>query len=259
MNYYTLDQAITLFSDAKISRFFDFPQLADICSRGLLTPTVFYSKCLGHIDRETHNHQQHQAIKDACTFKGYLTSDALSDLLADYANNPNPASDTPTARLSTATIYETSRAYYAWGDNTHAPTPFNRGDMVSLLSSEPSHDEPQPPTTHDRAKSDIFTVTPTMLRLPADEVHRCIDDIKAEHASTTDELSERSEKGYQTTIGILLDLLTKEQRGRTKPLFSSDSELRSYIAEMNIKTQSDGTLKSRFILANAALEDAKKA
>lgn len=255
MNYYTIDQAIQLFNDAKISRFFDLPQLADLCSRGLLTLAVPYSKSLGHIDREAHTHQQHQTIEDACTFKGYLTSDALSDLLTDYANT---LSDTPIVRLSTATIYEAYQAYFGWGDNTHKPQPFNRGDLVALLSSEPSHDEPQPPTTHDRTDSDIFTVAPNMLRLAADEVHRCIDDMETEHAHGKNELSESKEEGYQATIGILLELLTKEQKGRPEPLFKSDSDLRGHIDDMYLDGQSDGTLKTRFILANKALKATKE-
>lgn len=258
MRYYTLDQAIQLFNDTKISRFFDLPQLADLCGRGLLTPTVFYSKCLGHIDREAHYHQQHQTIKGACTFKGYLTHDALGDLLTDYANTPNPASDAPIARFSSATIYETCRAYYAWGDNANSPPPYKHGDMVALLGIEPSHDEPHPPTTHDRADSDIFTVTPNMLRLPADELHSCIDDMKAEHANDKDELSPRSKKGYDTTIGVLLELLLKPQRGRDKELFASQDELAKYIEEMKLQTQSEKTVTPRFTSANAALKEIKE-
>src|SRR5699024_11330115 len=71
-------------------------------------------------------HQQHQTIKGACTFKGYITHDALGDLLTDYANTPTAASDAPIARFSTATIYETCRAYYAWGDNTNSPPQIGR-------------------------------------------------------------------------------------------------------------------------------------
>lgn len=261
MNYYTIDQAIELLNKELPHNPlpYDLAQLADICSRGLLTPTVFYSKGLGHIDREVHYHQQHQTIEGACTFKGYITHDALGDLLTDYANTPTPARDTPIARFSTATIYETCRAYYAWGDSTNSPKPYNHGDTVALLSNEPSHDEPHPPTTHNRTESDIFTVTPNMLRLPADEVHQYIDTMKAEQASNTDELSPQSKKGYDTTIGILFELLTIKQKGRDNPLFHGQSDLADYIDDMGINSQSSGTLKPRFTSAKKALEDARKA
>lgn len=226
---YSLEQAITLFGDAKIAPFFDKPQLADLCRQGritLLFPYHLYiSKPCWHED----DGRPRYTTSDTQKFDGYLTHDHLISLIDGYTDS-----------LSI----------------TNAAT--NAGDSMDILLFDSHQRAPEDTTSHP------FIVRLENIRLAADEVHRCIDDMKAEqskatHASGTDELSERSEKGYQTTIGILLELLTKEQRGRPKALFNSDSELRSYIAEMNIKTQSDGTLKSRFILANAALEDAKKA
>lgn len=224
---YSLEQAITLFGDAKIAPFFDKPQIADLCRQGKLTPLFPYS---GHISTPCyHDDDGRPRYTHTQKFSGNLTHDRLISLIDGYTDS-----------LSI--------------DNAAT----NAGDSMDILLFDSHQRAPEDTTSHP------FIVRLENIRLAADEVHRCIDDMKVEqskatHASGTDELSERSEKGYQTTIGILLELLTKEQRGRPKALFNSDSELRSYIAGMNIKTQSDGTLKSRFILANAALEDAKKA
>ncbi len=266
MKYYTAQQTIELLNKElpQTPMPYDLAQLADLCSREVLTPTVFYSKGLGHIDREAHYHQQHQIIEGACTFKGYLTHDALSDLLTDYANTPTPASDAPIAQFSTATIYETCRAYYAWGDNANSPKPYNQGDTVALLSSEPSHDEPHPPTTHNMTESDIFTVTPTMLRLPADEVHQFIDDIKAEHARNNEQLDDNTAKDYLTTIGLLLELLQRKPKGFNKDgtdlpaLFPSQAKIIEAIDEQAITNHRYGKVEKRFGNANKALADTRK-
>ena len=266
MNYYTAQQTIELLNKELPHNPlpYDLAQLADLCSREVLTPTVFYSKCLGHIDREAHYHQQHQTIKGACTFKGYITHDALGDLLTDYANTPTAASDAPIARFSTATVYETCRAYYAWGDNTNSPPLYNHGDTVELLSSEPSHDEPHLPTTHNKADSDIFTVTPTMLRLPAAEVHQYVDDVKAEHARKNEQLSDNTAKDYLTTIGLLLELLQRKQKGFNKDgtdlpaLFPSQAKIIEAIDEQVITKQRYKKLEGRFRDANEALADKRK-
>ncbi len=266
MRYYTTQQTLELLNKElpQTPLPYDLAQLADLCSREVLTPTVFYSKCLGHIDREAHYHQQHQTIKGACTFKGYLTHDALGDLLTDYANTLNPASDAPIARFSTATIYEACRYYYAWGDNANSPKPYNHGDTVALLSSEPSHDEPHPPTTHNRTESDIFTATPTMLRLPADEVHQYVTDVKAEHARNNEQLSDNTAKSYQTTIGLLLELLQRKPKGFNKdgtslePLYKTLTAITADIADQKIHGQGKTIIGERFTDAQRKLADIRK-
>lgn len=266
MRYYTAQQTLELLNKELPHNPlpYDLAQLADLCSRAVLTPTVFYSKGLGHIDRAAHYHQQHQTIKGACTFKGYLTHDALGDLLTDYANanTPAPASDAPIARFSTATVYETCRAYYAWGDNTNSPPLYNHGDTVALLSSEPSHDEPQPPTTHDRTDSDIFTVTPTMLRLPADEVHQYVDDVKAERARKDEQLDDNTAKSYLTTIGLLLELLTTpkgiDKDGKPNNALYNQTAIITTIADQKIRGQGKTIIGERFTLSARKLADARK-
>src|SRR5699024_11429447 len=106
---------------------------------------------------------------------------------------------------------------------------------------------------------DAASVTLNDLLFPSEQVQVFIDDMEAEqHTSDTDELSDQSAKGHQTTIGVLLELLLEPQRGRDKALFSSQTELATHIDKLGIRTQSAKTINDRFALANAALETARK-
>lgn len=228
MNYYNLQQAITLFSDAHLSSFFDIPQIADLCRQGKLTPLFPYHLYISKPCWHEEDGRPRYAPSGTQKFDGYLTHDHLISLIDGY-----------TDRLSL----------------TNAAA--NVGDDMDILLFDSHKRDPEDATPYP------FIVGLENIRLSADQVHNCIDDMKAKqrkatHASDTDELSERSEKGYQTTIGILLELLTKEQRGRDKALFSSQSELATYIDQLGIRTQSAKTINDRFALANAALETARK-
>lgn len=215
MSYYNIEQAIKTIRDAKPD--FGLTQLADLCGRGKLTPTAYYYKCLGKIDPNEHRRQEHQVIKDPHTFKGYLTHDSLCNLLADYANAP--ANDDYKVQLWVANIYDTCRAYYAWGDTTTPPTPLNKGDMVALRASEPSHDERYPPTTYDSNESDKLTVTPDMLRFPADEV-----------------------EAYANSL-LIDDLTTPEQQQRITELESQIADLESQLAQaQTVSTPADSDM-----------------
>lgn len=228
MNYYSLQQAITLFSDADLSPFFDMPQIADLCRQGKLTPLFPYHLYISKPCWHEEDGRPRYAPSDTQKFDGHLTHDHLISLIDGY---------TDSLSLTNAAI--------------------NTNDGMDILLFNSHQRDPEDTTPHP------FMVGLENIRLAADQVHNCIDDMKAKQskatqASGTDELSERSEKGYQTTIGILLELLTKEQRGRDKALFSSQSELATYIDQLGIRTQSAKTINDRFALANAALETARK-
>lgn len=223
MNYYSLQQAITLFSDAKLTPFFDLPQIADLCRQGKLTPLFPYHLYISKPCWHEENGRPRYAPSDTQKFDGYLTHDHLIGLIDGYTDS-----------LSI----------------TNAAA--NAGDSMDILLFDSHQCDPEDTTSHP------FIVRLENIRLAADEVHRCIDDMKAEHAHSKNELSESKEEGYQATIGILLELLTKEQKGREKPLFKSDSDLRTYIDEMYLDGQSDGTLKERFTAANKELKAVKE-
>lgn len=228
MNYYSLQQAITLFSDANLSPFFDLPQIADLCRQGKLTPLFPYHLYIAKPCWYEDYGRPRYAPNDTQKFDGYLTHNHLISLIDGYTN-----------RLTL----------------TNAATDINNGMDILLFDSHKR--DPEDATPYP------FIVGLENIRLPADQVHDCIDNMKAEqskatHASDTDELSDQSAKGHQTTIGILLELLLEPQRGRDKALFSSQSELATHIDKLGIRTQSAKTINDRFALANAALETAKK-
>lgn len=225
MNYYTLDYAIKLFNDAKIYPIFDKPQLADLCRQGKLTPLFPHNF---HISKPCYNDDDGRPrYTHTQNFSGYLAHDYLASLIDGYTDSLIISYGAKLADESDILLFDGCQR-------------------------EPDYAEPAP-----------VIVTPDKIRLAADEVHRCIDDMKAKqskatHASDTDELSDQSAKGYQTTIGVLLELLLEPQRGRDKALFSSQSELATYIDKLGIRTQSAKTINDRFALANAALETARK-
>lgn len=76
--------------------------------------------------------------------------------------------------------------------------------------------------------------------------------------ANSDELSELSAKGYQTTIGLLLELLLEPHGLNERALFSSQTALATAIAKHGLQAQSSKTVMGRFTASNAALLDARK-
>nr|WP_181718472.1 hypothetical protein [Psychrobacter sp.]QJS05281.1 hypothetical protein [Psychrobacter sp.] len=253
MRYYTAQQTIELLNKELPHNPlpYDLAQLADLCRHETITPVFYYSKCLDRIDPENIAATQHQTI-EPCTFSGYLTADSLISLI--HA----PATTAHSISIDYAAVYEVIKAGYKWLVDSTFSRLFIKGDLVVLCGHEQAHDDRYPMSTHDLKEHDAASVTLNDLLFPSEQVQVFIDDMKAEHASDTDELSDQSAKGHQTTIGVLLELLLEPQRGRDKELFSSQSELATYIDKLGIRTQSAKTINDRFALANAALETARK-
>ncbi len=72
------------------------------------------------------------------------------------------------------------------------------------------------------------------------------------------QLSERNEKSYQTTIGLLLELMVTPKGIDHKQPFSSQAVIISEITDKGIYGQGKSTLETRFSDANSILSDAKK-
>ncbi len=72
------------------------------------------------------------------------------------------------------------------------------------------------------------------------------------------QLNERNEKSYQTTIGLLIELMTSPKGIESKQPFSSQAVIISAIVEQSIYGQGKSTLESRFSNANDVLADVKK-
>lgn len=76
--------------------------------------------------------------------------------------------------------------------------------------------------------------------------------------ASNDQLSERSEKRYQTTIGLLIELLTEPRNEGGPPPFASEALVISRISEKAIYGQGKTKLGERFKEAKDALADEKK-
>lgn len=89
-----------------------------------------------------------------------------------------------------------------------------------------------------------------------------LSQVKAEladkPAADYQKLSERTEKSYQTTIGLLLELMVTPKGIDHKQPFSSQAVIISEITDKGIYGQGKSTLETRFSDANSILNDAKK-
>lgn len=77
-------------------------------------------------------------------------------------------------------------------------------------------------------------------------------------ANNYQQLSERSEKSYQTTIGLLIELMVTPKGVDDKQPFPSQAVIISEIADKGIYGQGTSTLETRFGNANDVVADAKK-
>lgn len=231
MEYYDLDTAIKLFIDAKIYPIFDKPQLADLCRQGKLTPLFPHNF---HISKPCYNDDDGRPrYTHTQNFSGYLAHDYLASLIDGYTDSLIISYGAKLADESDILLFDGCQR-------------------------EPDYAEPAP-----------VIVTPDKIRLAADEVHRCIDDMKAEHskatqASNDDELSDNTAKDYLTTIGLLLELLQRKPAGFNKDgtdlpaLFPSQAKIIEAIDEQTINNHRYGKVEKRFSLANKAIADKRK-
>ncbi|WP_367108407.1 coiled-coil domain-containing protein [uncultured Psychrobacter sp.] len=77
-------------------------------------------------------------------------------------------------------------------------------------------------------------------------------------ADTGDILSDRNEKSYQTTIGLLLELMTIPKVESVRPPFTSEAVIIGRITDKSIYGQGKTTLETRFRDAKITLEQTKK-
>ena len=82
---------------------------------------------------------------------------------------------------------------------------------------------------------------------------------QADKATDTNELlSDRNEKSYQTTIGLLLELMTVPKVKGDRPPFTSEAVIIGRIADKLIYGQGKTTLETRFRDVKTTLEQTKK-
>ena len=82
--------------------------------------------------------------------------------------------------------------------------------------------------------------------------------LKQTQLNTNAKISERHEKSYQVTIGLLLELLTTPKGTDDKPPFQSQASIISEIVDKDIYGQKKTTLETRFSTANNVLKDIKR-
>lgn len=86
-----------------------------------------------------------------------------------------------------------------------------------------------------------------------------LTQVKADKpANDYQQLSERTEKSYQTTIGLLLELMVTPKGIDHKQPFPSQAVIINEIIDKGIYGQGKSTLETRFSDANSILNDAKK-
>lgn len=259
MRYYTAQQTLELLNKELPHNPlpYDLAQLADLCSRAVLTPVFYYSKCLDRIDPENIAAAQHQTI-EPCTFSGYLTADSLISLI--HA----PATTAHSISIDYATVYEVIKAGYKWLVSNTFSRLFIKGELVVLCGHEQAHDDRYPMSTNDLKEHDAASVTLNDLLFPSEQVQVFIDDVKAEHARKNEQLDDNTAKDYLTTIGLLLELLQRKPKGFNKDgtdlpaLFPSQAKIIEAIDEQAITSHRYGKVEGRFSLANKALADKRK-
>lgn len=110
------------------------------------------------------------------------------------------------------------------------------------------------------------------LQIELDKAQAEVKKLKAENAKLKEqleqhasqpqnyniEISDRTERGYLITIGLLLELMTTPKGVNNKAPFQSQSTIIADIVDKKIYEQGKSTLETRFSEANRTLENSKK-
>lgn len=91
-----------------------------------------------------------------------------------------------------------------------------------------------------------------------DSLTRQLEQTKIRLANATDQLDENTATSYQTTIGLLLELMTSPKGIDDKAPFASEAAIIGMVTEKAIFRQGKSTLEKRFKSAKDALSDERK-
>lgn len=97
-----------------------------------------------------------------------------------------------------------------------------------------------------------------IISAPKDAHAQIADKPAPLHENATSQLNDHTEKSYQTTIGLLLELMTTPKGIDGKAPFQSQATIIGDILDKDIQGQRKTTLENRFRDANLMLTDAKK-
>ena len=97
-----------------------------------------------------------------------------------------------------------------------------------------------------------------IISAPKDAHAQIADKPAPSQENATSRLNDHTEKSYQTTIGLLLELMTTPKGIDDKAPFQSQATIIGDILDKDIQGQRKTTLENRFRDANLMLTDAKK-
>lgn len=204
------------------------PQIADLCRQGKLTPLFPYHLYISKPCWHEEDGRPRYAPSDTQKFDGYLTHDHLISLIDGY---------TDSLSLTAAAAHV--------------------GDDMEILLFDSHQRDPEDTTPHP------FMVRLENILLAADQVHRCIDDMKAEHARDNAQLGDNTARSYEITIGLLLELLTTskgcDKNGNPNPPQYNKAAIVTAIVDQDITGQRKTTIGERFTSSAIKLKDARKA
>lgn len=138
-----------------------------------------------------------------------------------------------------------------WDDESYGLFKTTELPIISVpkdYNNEVSSNEQQPSPAH------LNSITQQLA-----DAHAQIADKPAPvQGNATSHLNDHTEKSYQTTIGLLLELMTTPKGIDGKAPFQSQATIIGDILDKDIQGQRKTTLENRFRDANLMLADAKK-
>ena len=232
LDYYTLQRTLEMLKESPNDEY-TAQDLAILCRQGILTPVFAYNRyCMEILEYYYDSGKPEQPSigrsPEPMTkhfHDGYLTDKHLLSLLDKSMDK---------LKLFSAMTYKSDGS----------------GWEIELVTN------------------DGYTVTRESLLFPSEQVQSYIASRQTNEqqriAELESELSDKTAKDYQVTIGLLLDLLLNkstgfDNNGKDLPaLFSSQTKLIDDIADQKIYGQGKSKLDSRFSDAKKALIDKRK-
>lgn len=241
LDFYTLKETLKMVAESSNDKYtYTANDIATLCRAGKLTPFFSYNCYVAEkieiLHGNTGEYYEDFSPHTITPFNGYLTSRQLLDLLDGYRDS---------------IIIE-----YAHNDKGHELQLVANNVVLGRLESE---------AYSPYSSDDAIKVTKEQLFFKREQVQNYIEELSEQLSQQTDklandhkQLSERTEKSYQTTIGLLLELMTTPKGIDDKAPFQSQATIIDDILDEDIQGQRKTTLENRFRDAKVMLADAKK-
>ncbi|WLG14318.1 hypothetical protein Q6344_02925 [Psychrobacter cibarius] len=184
----------------------------------------------------SHNDDKYNAYKD-------MVSNAIE------AKALNPINDKEQIPAEQVKLWLARYNFIIRGFNDNLPNDTDKIPAPTVTQTEPPNNE-QIIKRLTAANAKISDLENQLAQANAALADKPADDYQ--------QLSERTEKSYQTTIGLLLELMVTPKGIDHKQPFSSQAVIISEITDKGIYGQGKSTLETRFSDANSILSDAKK-